>query len=55
MLKIDNNEVREKQLKRLADIRATRDNAAVENVLNRITKSAETGEGNLLEIAVEAA
>ena len=55
MLKIDNNEVREKQLKRLKDIRSTRDNSAVEDLLNKITKSAETGEGNLLELAVEAA
>ena len=54
VLKIDNKEVRVKQMKRLAEIRATRDNAAVEAVLNEITEAA-AGKGNLLALAVKAA
>ena len=55
ILDVDNTKVRESQVARLKELRATRDNAAVEAALNAITKSVETGEGNLLELAVEAA
>lgn len=55
VLKIDNADVREKQIKRLQQIRSTRDSAACQAALDAITKSAETGEGNLLELAVTAA
>ncbi|MBR3745311.1 MAG: methylmalonyl-CoA mutase [Bacteroidales bacterium] len=55
ILDVDNTKVRESQVARLKDLRAKRDNAAVEAALAAITKSVETGEGNLLELAVEAA
>ena len=55
ILDVDNTKVRESQVARLKELRAKRDNAAVETALAAITKSVETGEGNLLELAVEAA
>jgi methylmalonyl-CoA mutase len=55
ILNIDNTAVRESQVRRLAKLRAERDGARVEAALNAITQSAETGQGNLLELAVEAA
>lgn len=55
VLTIDNTAVRESQIKRLKELRAKRDNAAVQKALDAITKCVETGEGNLLELAVEAA
>jgi methylmalonyl-CoA mutase len=54
ILDIDNNAVREAQLQRLEKLRAQRDEIAVKSSLDVITKVAETGEGNLLEVAVEA-
>ncbi len=54
VLQIDNNAVRESQLARLASIRESRDEAAVEAILEDIYQSAVSGEGNLLELAVEA-
>jgi methylmalonyl-CoA mutase len=47
--------VREAQVKRLAELRRTRDNQAVEKALQRLTDSAAEGDGNLLELAVDAA
>ena len=55
ILDVDNTKVRESQVARLKELRAKRDNAAVEAALAAITKSVETGEGNLLALAVEAA
>jgi methylmalonyl-CoA mutase len=55
ILDIDNTEVRRQQIESLNSLKADRDNAAVENILNKITEATETGEGNLLELAVEAA
>jgi methylmalonyl-CoA mutase len=55
ILEVDNTAVREAQLKRLEKLRAERDNAKVEASLQAITKAVETGKGNLLELAVEAA
>lgn len=52
---VDNNAVREGQLKRLAKIKKSRDNAKVEEALKALTESAKTGNGNLLALAVEAA
>lgn len=52
---IDNSAVRESQSQRLAQIRAGRDAAAVERALARITETAASGRGNLLQAAVEAA
>lgn len=54
VLDIDNTEVRDKQIALLNKIKATRDSARVDKVLAAITKACESGEGNLLELAVEA-
>jgi methylmalonyl-CoA mutase len=54
ILEIDNDAVRESQLARLASIRASRDEAAVEAILEDIYQSAVSGKGNLLALAVEA-
>ena len=55
ILEIDNVAVREKQLQRLADVRAKRDTARVKEALQALTQSAQRGEGNLLQLSVEAA
>ncbi|HYR95297.1 MAG TPA: methylmalonyl-CoA mutase [Candidatus Binatus sp.] len=52
---IDNTAVREAQVARLQRIRATRNAGRVHETLDALTRSAETGEGNLLELAVDAA
>ncbi len=55
ILEVDNTAVRESQLRRLKELKENRNNAEVTDVLSRITKACETGEGNLLELAIEAA
>ncbi|MDQ0213802.1 methylmalonyl-CoA mutase [Oikeobacillus pervagus] len=55
ILDIDNTAVRQKQLDRLKELKASRNEEKVVETLLAITKAAETGEGNLLELAVEAA
>ena len=55
ILAVDNTAVREAQIKRLHELRATRDNEAVKRALDAITECVKTGKGNLLELAVEAA
>ncbi|MCZ6785516.1 MAG: methylmalonyl-CoA mutase [Proteobacteria bacterium] len=52
---IDNTAVREAQVRRLEQIRASRDDAAVQAALDHLTELAKSGEGNLLEAGVEAA
>jgi len=52
---VDNQAVRENQLRRLAEVRATRDSTAVESALVALTAAANSGQGNLLELAVHAA
>lgn len=52
---VDNTAVREKQLQRLQQLRASRNEADVRRALDAITKCAETGSGNLLELSIEAA
>merc|ERR1712112_15601 len=52
---IDNAEVRESQLRRLQEMKTTRDQAAAEKCLQDIEASCSSGEGNLLELAVRAA
>ena len=54
ILEIDNEQVREAQVSRLDDIRATRDDAAVTTALSALTEAARSGQGNLLELAIEA-
>jgi methylmalonyl-CoA mutase len=51
---VDNKSVRESQLRRLAQVRAARDGAAVESALAALTAAAEKGSGNLLGLAVAA-
>ncbi len=55
ILEVDNQKVLQGQVERLQRIKATRDNAAVEGSLKAITACAESSEGNLLDLAVEAA
>ena len=54
ILDIDNHAVRESQVARLKQIRGSRDAAAVEAALAALTHCAESGEGNLLDLAVKA-
>ena len=55
ILEVDNTTVRNQQIERLKALRANRNEADVKKALDAITKCVETGEGNLLELAVEAA
>jgi len=52
---VDNTAVREQQLRQLEDVKARRDQAACEKALSELEECARTGNGNLLEKAVEAA
>jgi methylmalonyl-CoA mutase len=54
VLSIDDQAVRESQIKRLQAIRASRDEAAVQESLSALTACAQQGEGNLLDLAVKA-
>ncbi|AWX56115.1 MULTISPECIES: methylmalonyl-CoA mutase [Brevibacillus] len=55
ILEVDNTAVREAQIRRLQELRNNRDEARVQATLQAITECAKTGEGNLLELAIEAA
>ena len=55
ILDVDNVAVRENQIKRLGQIRATRDQAVCDAALAALEVAAQSGEGNLLRLAVEAA
>ncbi|MDR8393004.1 methylmalonyl-CoA mutase [Aliifodinibius sp. S!AR15-10] len=55
ILEVDNAKVRNKQLSRLEKLRSERNEAEVKSALDALTQVAETGDGNLLEAAVEAA
>ena len=55
ILAVDNTAVRESQVKRLQELRANRDQAAVDRALAAITECVRTKQGNLLELAIEAA
>ncbi len=55
ILDIDNTKVREQQIQRLKELRANRDNAKVQECLAAITEAVRNKNGNLLELAVEAA
>ncbi len=55
ILEVDNTAVRLSQIKRLQQIKQTRNQQDVDSALNAITKAAESGDGNLLELAIEAA
>jgi methylmalonyl-CoA mutase len=51
---IDNVMVREQQIARLKQIRATRDSAKVQVALDALTAAAHKGDGNLLELSIQA-
>jgi methylmalonyl-CoA mutase len=55
ILEVDNTAVLQSQVKRLEKLRANRDNEKVQAALNAITHASESGEGNLLALAIEAA
>ncbi|OFY95514.1 MAG: methylmalonyl-CoA mutase, partial [Bacteroidetes bacterium RIFOXYB2_FULL_35_7] len=55
ILEVDNTAVRESQIIRLQKLRAERNNEEVQKALEAITKCVQTGEGNLLELAIDAA
>ena len=55
ILEVDNVQVRESQIKGLNSIKSNRNNNKVNEILDKITDIAASGNGNLLEIAVEAA
>ena len=54
ILEIDNEQVRDAQLARLATIRESRDDSSVSEALSALTAAAESGQGNLLSLAIEA-
>lgn len=55
LLEVDNTAVRDGQIKRLAELRANRDEQALQSALDAIREACKTGEGNLLELAIVAA
>jgi len=55
ILDVDNQMVRKSQVERLDKIKASRNTEKVKELLNKLTESAKSGEGNLLELAVNAA
>ncbi len=55
ILDIDNTAVRKTQIERLQSLKANRNTEEVEHALKALSKCVETGEGNLLDMAVKAA
>jgi methylmalonyl-CoA mutase len=55
VLKVDNSAVRARQIAQLEQLRAERDAVACRRTLDALTHAAETGQGNLLELCVQAA
>jgi len=55
VLKVDNSAVREAQLEKLRRLRAGRDEGACHAALDALTRCAQSGEGNLLALSVDAA
>ena len=55
ILEVDNTAVRDSQIRRLEKLRHNRDNDNVQSALHAITRCVEDGDGNLLELAVQAA
>src|SRR5271166_605186 len=55
VLVVDNAAVHQKQLARLTELRARRNAKEVEEALDALTRCAQTGEGNLLALGVNAA
>ena len=55
ILEVDNNAVRDSQIKRLEKLKSKRNQDAVQHSLTDLTKCAQSNEGNLLDLAVKAA
>ena len=55
ILSIDNEQARKQQIKKLKDIKSKRNQEKVSESLNRITEAANNGNGNLLELSIDAA
>ncbi len=55
ILNIDNTIVRQKQIERLKHLKSSRNENDIKISLQKLTKAAKSGEGNLLELAVDAA
>ena len=55
VLKVDNAEVRARQLSKLQELKGTRDVQATEASLDALTQAAKAGTGNLLDFAIKAA
>jgi len=55
VLKVDNSAVRQKQLEKLARLKAERDPGLLKEALDALTRAADRGNGNLLALAVDAA
>ena len=54
ILEVDNIKVRDSQIARLNAIKAKRDQKAVEQALAALTSAAESGQGNLLDLSIQA-
>jgi len=54
LLKVENQRVRSQQMEKLQRLKAERDQTAVDAALDALSRSAESGEGNLLALAVQA-
>jgi methylmalonyl-CoA mutase len=55
VLKVDNSAVRARQIEKLERLRASRDQLACRRALDALTRCAATGEGNLLDLSLQAA
>ncbi|MGQ9643442.1 MAG: methylmalonyl-CoA mutase [Ignavibacterium sp.] len=55
ILEVDNTQVRLNQIKRIQEVKQKRNETEVQQALDAITKAAQSGEGNLLELAIDAA
>ncbi len=55
VLKVENSRVRAEQIAKLEQLRAERDQPAVDTALAELSRAADSGEGNLLELAINAA
>lgn len=55
ILEVDNTQVRLNQIKRLQEVKKKRNQNEVQQALDAITKVAQSGDGNLLELAIVAA
>ena len=55
ILEVDNEAVRQSQIERINSIKSSRNTEKVNSTLSELTKSAKTGNGNLLDLAVKAA